>query len=196
MTEAIRHWAITLAYAVILITIVEMLLPDNDIKKYGEFVLGLLLMLIILSPLITLFKSAKDINYYFLQTSDYINDADLKLNLDSVRSSSVKDTKSIFKNKLEKSTTETLSTKFQDKKFSTYVSLISEEADANYTLKAIEIVYSDKEQEVTSIETVTIDGEVSNISKSKTDSVLATTIKKYLGEELGIDISIITVIKK
>ena len=43
MIGELRNWIISICTAVIFITAVEMIMPNNSFKKYAKFVLGLIL---------------------------------------------------------------------------------------------------------------------------------------------------------
>lgn len=52
MTELISGWAKNIVFVVIVLSILEMLLPQNKTKKYIKMIMGLFLLFQILSPLI------------------------------------------------------------------------------------------------------------------------------------------------
>jgi len=58
MQELIKNWAIAVAFAVIFGTVVSMLLPESGIKKYVSVVIGIVVTIIILSPLISVLSGA------------------------------------------------------------------------------------------------------------------------------------------
>lgn len=61
MINELSNTASTLVAAVILITIIEMVLPTGNMKKYVKFFGGLILMLVIITPIISLINSDVDI---------------------------------------------------------------------------------------------------------------------------------------
>lgn len=56
MQSFISSWAIAITVAVIFSSIVNSLLPETSIKKYISIVLGVVMTIIILSPLFKLFE--------------------------------------------------------------------------------------------------------------------------------------------
>lgn len=58
--QQITQWAIKIVAATILITIAEMLLPENSVKKYAKLAIGFLLILVIVSPLTGIISSEND----------------------------------------------------------------------------------------------------------------------------------------
>ncbi len=54
MQSFLSTWAVSVTIAILLSAIVSMLLPDSGIKKYVAVVMGVVVTIIILSPIITL----------------------------------------------------------------------------------------------------------------------------------------------
>jgi len=52
MIDIISDWAGALIVSLIIVTILEMLLPDNKIKKYVKTVIGIYIVFCIISPFI------------------------------------------------------------------------------------------------------------------------------------------------
>ncbi len=54
MQELVNTWAVAVTMAIIFSAVIGMLLPDSAIKKYVSVVIGIVVTIIILSPLISL----------------------------------------------------------------------------------------------------------------------------------------------
>ncbi len=67
MSELLSSWAISVTVAILLSAMISTLLPESNIKKYIMVVLGIVVTIIILSPLFSL-----------------MNDVDIKSEVDSV----------------------------------------------------------------------------------------------------------------
>ena len=63
MIESISKWASSIAVSVIIVTILEMLLPEGKNKKYIKTVMGIYIVFVIISPI------AKTINGYDIGTN-------------------------------------------------------------------------------------------------------------------------------
>ena len=50
MIEGLKVWITSICTAIFFITAVEMILPDDSLKKYAKFVLGLILITVVISP--------------------------------------------------------------------------------------------------------------------------------------------------
>jgi len=57
--ELINNFVITLVTTLIFITAIEIIGPDNSMKKYVKFVLGLILISVLLSPIINFFSKGE-----------------------------------------------------------------------------------------------------------------------------------------
>ena len=58
MQEIVNTWAVAVTMAIIFSAVIGMLLPDSAIKKYVSVVIGIVVTIIILSPLISLLSGA------------------------------------------------------------------------------------------------------------------------------------------
>lgn len=57
--EAIKTFIINLVTTLIFISAIELICPNNKMKKYIKFVLGLMLIAVILNPIITFFTKGE-----------------------------------------------------------------------------------------------------------------------------------------
>ena len=67
MLEFIKNWVINIVALVLFIVIIEMLLPNGKMKKYGGIVTGTILIIAITTPLIGLF--GKEFDFAAAQTT-------------------------------------------------------------------------------------------------------------------------------
>lgn len=84
MINALANTASTVVAAVILITIIEMLLPDGNMKKYVKFFGGLILMLVIITPIINLFNSDIDIKKLIEANEIEVSNIEYELNENAI----------------------------------------------------------------------------------------------------------------
>ena len=57
--EAVKTFVVNLVTTLIFISAIELICPDNKMKKYIKFVLGLILIAVILNPIITFFTKGE-----------------------------------------------------------------------------------------------------------------------------------------
>lgn len=54
--EFLSGWVLQIVIFIILAMVVDLILPSSKIKQYAKLVIGLLLILIILQPILSIFK--------------------------------------------------------------------------------------------------------------------------------------------
>ncbi|WP_242954359.1 stage III sporulation protein AF [Clostridium oryzae] len=64
-----KSWIINICTAVFFITAVEMVLPNNNFKKYSKFVLGLILITVVLNPIVKFLNNGSSINRFITSSS-------------------------------------------------------------------------------------------------------------------------------
>lgn len=98
--DSFRSWVITICAGVIFITAVEIILPDNSLKKYAKFVLGLILMTAIINPIVKFFTGG------YINVSSYLNDYQNIIENEEKKSQSndevnLNNTKKVFEKNIE-----------------------------------------------------------------------------------------------
>ncbi|WP_129597773.1 stage III sporulation protein AF [Anaerophilus nitritogenes] len=84
MMNFLRSWIINIVSVVIFITFLEMLLPNSNMKKYIKMIIGLLVMIVILSPLLQIVHGNFNIEDEVLKTSLAIDQKNLSLTFDDL----------------------------------------------------------------------------------------------------------------
>lgn len=127
--EGLKEYIITLVSMIIIITSIEFIAPDNSMKKYIKFVMGLILISIMLTPVINIFT--KDVSSFSESLENYLLiDSYEDYSKDSEKNYAEKD---VFKKNLEDNCKILLEEKFQDLNF---------ELDIDCNLDSKEITYS------------------------------------------------------
>ena len=75
MLDVITDWAKNICLALILISILEMLLPNNKTKKYVKMVMGIYLLFNIISPIISNQETFSLSNF---DINDYTNNVEMQ----------------------------------------------------------------------------------------------------------------------
>lgn len=84
MIEKLSNTATTLVVAIILITIIEMILPSGNTKKYIKFFCGIILMIIILEPIINLLNSDINIETFINENQTELANVEYDFNQDYI----------------------------------------------------------------------------------------------------------------
>ena len=150
MIEIISSWAKNIVLAIIVISILEMLLPNNKTKKYVKMVKGLYLLFNIISPFI---QNKDKINISEFNLEEYMNNTQ-EVSTNVNQESMDKRLNEIYVEELEKDIKKKL-------------------ANRGYTVTSCNIVASiDKEGESTGIENITLQVEKNNETNDEEESTI------------------------
>ena len=124
MVNFLSSWVKNLSLAIIVVSILEMLLPNNKTKKYVKMVMGLYILFSIISPFI---KNSDKLNFENIDVSSYINEELDTSNVEVNQESMDKRLKEIYIEELENDITKKLKEKGYTIEYC--------KVDANITLK-------------------------------------------------------------
>ncbi|WP_278599761.1 stage III sporulation protein AF [Clostridium tertium] len=175
--EEIKGFVITLVTMLILMTAIEFIAPDNNMKKYLKFVLGLILISVMLSPIISLFSKGEE--SISLQVQKYIE-------LSENESAEVsKDYKSDSEN-LEQNCNRLLKEKFTDKEFVSNIDCEVDMNNINYSIDKVQVGVKNKD--VSKIQKIIINTQKDSKSVSSQDEKVNNEdeIISYLAEALNV----------
>lgn len=108
MVNFLSSWVKNLSLAIIVVSILEMLLPNNKTKKYVKMVMGLYILFSIISPFI---KNSDKLNFENIDVSSYMNEELDTSNVEVNQESMDKRLKEIYIEELENDITKKLKEK-------------------------------------------------------------------------------------
>ncbi len=195
MLQALKEWIVTICTAVFFITAVEIILPDNSLKKYAKFVLGLILITVFVNPIIKLFDKNFDMNTYMnnaIQCFDKkeFNNSEFK----EYKEKSMNNTLEAFKLNLQTSCEKKLKEKYPDSNYSVQVDASYDNDKEKLQIKDIKIGV--KEGTVEKIKKVKMGSDSKFVNGSQSvNNEKSENITKYISGELNISKDIIQVYK-
>ncbi len=196
--EFITSWVQGIIIAVIIGSIIEMLLPNGNSKKYIKVVIGVYIVFTIVSPIISKFTGTEikldsiiDINKYEDKIASY--EIDTK-NLENINNSNIKE---VYILNLKKD----IKAKIEDKGYIVNSIQIEIENTDEYKVKNIDMTLSKRENKkeeteeknINEIEKVNIEVKIENsTTKETTEMIRLTTkeiveIKEYISSVYEID---------
>lgn len=211
MIEWLNEWAQGIIVAVIIATIIELILPNGNGKKYVKVIVGIYILFTIISPVIAKVKGNELNVNEILDTAKFEKELEksnskISEKLESNNSRSIKD---IYVSNL----TTDIKNKLKEKGYNVVSSSINVKDDKNYTIEEINLDVNkieneqadnqENEQEVNRIESINIekvkirvdtDNTMDNTEESKIINKNTLTeeqkheIKEYLSTTYNIDI--------
>ncbi|MCB2288462.1 stage III sporulation protein AF [Clostridium sp. CS001] len=194
MIETLKAWVVNITIAVFFTSAVEMILPDNNMKKYAKFVLGLLLIVVIITPLIKVFDKSFDFYSYSNKAMSYVDDNSKDGELKKYKDINILNTSKNFEKNLEDECIINLEEAYPENKYNADVEVIYDNKSGVFNINKVEIGVIDK-----GIKKVKkIDISVKSVAAPKGDIVYGEQgekIKKTLSSKFQISADIITVYK-
>ena len=177
--EVLNEFVVSLVTTLIFMTAIELIGPDNDMKKYLKFVLGLILVAVILNPIIDFLTNGegyltKAVDTYTNEITSEIKDSDK-----GRKEENIKLREENFKENFNKNCENTLNNKFEDYTFESNVDCNVNFTDMNMEVKSLK-VYA-KAKGVRKIEKIQIGEDC-----EKEDDNTKESIKEFLSNELKI----------
>lgn len=182
--ESIKTFIINLVTTLIFISAIEIICPDNKMKKYIKFVLGILLMAVILNPIITFFTKGE----VFL--NEVISTYEDEMSVSALSSSEEDEgnnyTSECFEENLNKNIISILKENFKDYDFQCETKC---NINNNFKFEEINIYVSKKG--IKKVKKVDISGDSSDATHEEKQT--SQEIKEYLSNELEVSEDIIKI---
>ncbi len=195
MLQWLKEWITNIAVAVFFITAIEMLLPKNNIKKYGKFVLGLILITVILNPIIKIFNKDYNISQYADKATASFNNAEYKNDFDKYKKKNREETLNNFKANLQNQTKKKLEEKFPENKYEVNVEIAYDEEKDNLQIKSMDVgVKGNKIEKIKKVNKINI-GNNENGKEDKKTFEGEGKIKQFISNEFKVSFGVIKVYK-
>lgn len=188
--EWIKNWVSSICITVILITAVELIVPENKMDKYVKFVVGLILIAVIINPIIKLVSYKSDINDYVDKAMTQVNNAEVKSSIDNYKKDNLKSTSDTFEANLEKTCTKALKEKFPENEYEAKFIIEYDSEKGEFLIDSAKI--NVKEIGVTAIKKVDVNAAIND--KEASDET-TKNIKAYVSSEFKIDEDKISVVE-
>lgn len=180
--EYIKSFIETLVTIIILFSAIELISPNNSMKKYIKFVLGLILIVVMLNPIIDFFTEGEDKIVSTIKEYEGILSTDTETSSDVAASNEVED---VFIENLNKNSATELAEKFPDYKFVCDIDCNIDLNNFSYDISHAKIsISTNKIQEVEKIEKVEISNDNKTNSQAYSDD--EQKILSYVSNMLGI----------
>lgn len=187
MFGILKNWITSIVVIVMFMALVDMILPSNSLKKYAKLVMGMIIIIIIITPIFNLFDRGNNIeaviNQYInkYDTINNIKDTNVKSNYNPEIIKTFKDN---LKSKIEKSIYDDCNKKY----VVTVINVVENQNAANFLdIAFLELKTVDNKNEIKAVSKITLkekinsedyfwDKEVVNVLKNKFN-IKSTAIK-------------------
>lgn len=144
MIEFLGNWTKNIVYVIIFVTILEILLPNNSMRKYIRVVAGLLIMVVILTPITQLFDQNVKIQDVLSKSYVEMEQMDIKNQKEALKEEQNEMTIKLYKEKIENQMKTQLEENVQGIDVDVKVDIFTKPKKENFSqIKKVEI-YVDK----------------------------------------------------
>lgn len=197
MINWITNWAEAIIIAVVIATIIEMILPEGNCKKYIKVVIGVYILFTIISPVITKFTGKTVSVSDLIDLSKYVDEVKEK---EKSQNLLAQNNETNIKDMYISNLKTDIKSKLKGKGYTTQNIKLDVSNDENYTLNKIYLSVSKIDEneeadntqtnEISKIETVnevnvSISNEVASTENKKEKDSLSTSDKKKIKEYLS-----------
>ena len=185
--EALKNIVVTLVTILIFISAVELIAPSNKMKKYIQFILGLILVTVILNPIVQFISNAEKSVADGIQSYEQVfSQKENKVNSKNTTSTFENDKgdariKAFMKN-FNKNCDNLLKNQYKDKTFKSEIDCDVDFANINLNVKKLKIGVG--ENKINKIKKIVIDKEVETVTKEENKEY--TEIINFVSSELNI----------
>ena len=135
--EYLNNFIITLVATMIFMTSIEIIAPDNSMKKYIKFVLGLILISVMINPIIKFFTGGEqEVINRIKRYEDMLN---LGVTNEGESKEVIEKQKEDFKSNLNSNCDNLLKEKFSDKNFKSDIKCNINLSDMTYSIDSLEV---------------------------------------------------------
>ena len=184
--EYLNNFIITLVATIIFMTAIEIIAPNNSMKKYIKFVLGLILISVMINPIIKFFTGGEqEVINRIKRYEDMLN---LGVTNEGESKEVIEKQKEAFKSNLNSNCDNLLKEKFSDKDFKSDIKCNINLSDMTYSIDSLEVGVRENGIRLVDKIRINVNGEseeaVSNNKKIDNEE----EIKNYLSELFKIPI--------
>ncbi len=192
--EALGNFIITISVAIFFATAIQMILPDNSLKKYCNFVLGLIVFVVILSPIIKIFNQDVQINKIIEETTNGIFKNSDETSYEEYRDANINNTLNKFKENLEKQCVTDLEENFKGDKYKADIAVSYDRGNSLFVIESMEIHINDGS--VARIKKIQIGEEEKAVQVDSQDSsinVKAAEVKDFIASRYEVNVDQVSV---
>ncbi|HYE09684.1 MAG TPA: stage III sporulation protein AF [Patescibacteria group bacterium] len=207
MADFLRSWILDITVIIIFVMFLDMIMPNNSMKRYINVVVGLLIIIVVIKPFVLVKDYAESFNNEFLEASSFVEQGGDQGKSGEISKFQQQKAIEIFENNMKGQIVKLVknSTKSEYKAVSVDLELERNiESEDFGNIKSIAVMLSDDRNEVIQVDRIKIgvdEGAVENknvINKDKAeynlnDSKISSEIKYGISKALGISESIVSV---
>lgn len=192
MIEFIKTWIIQILVTVIFMVLVDMVLPNNNFKKYAKLATGLIVVIVIITPVFKLFDRSIDVEGKIENYITTFQEKESKIDKNQILQDVNKKTVEAYKEKLMAAIEQSIFNETGKKYTVESITIVEDTVSYNFTeVKGIKIMKSPVEGSIKTVDKVTIGkGDTAN-----DEAPIDKEVLKVLNNEFNINSEAVKFVK-
>lgn len=113
--KILKVWLLNIVMVIVFVSFIEILMPNNKMKKYLSLILGFVVMLVILNPLVNMINSKEDLANEFFKISNQLNKEEYTFVSKNIETKQQKQLLSLYKKRLKSDIVNRIENKYEVK---------------------------------------------------------------------------------
>jgi stage III sporulation protein AF len=192
MIEFIRGWIIQVLVTVIFMVLVDMVLPNNNFKKYAKLATGLIVVITIITPVFKLFEKGIDVEGKIENYITTFQEKESNIDKNQIEQDVNKKTIEAYKEKLNEAIEQSIYNETGKKCTVIDITIVEDTGSYNFSeVKNIKIMKSPIEGSIKTVDKVTIGKE----NKANDEAPIDKDVLKVLMNEFNINSDAVKFVK-
>ena len=191
MIEIIKGWIINIVTIIILISFLEILMPDSKMKKYINLILGFIVMLVILGPIIDALSNDGDLEQDVFMISGELSKNEYAFINSNIENRQTEQLATLYKERIKKDIVYRVESRYDVKVTEVYIELEDNTKEEIGEIKKLELSVVNKNGElkedtipIVKIDVSNEEMDESNINNESVD-VVNVNLKKKIKEDIS-----------
>ncbi|SHJ49094.1 stage III sporulation protein AF [Paramaledivibacter caminithermalis] len=192
MIEDIKLWIKNIVMVIILVSFLDILIPDGKIKKYLNLILGFIVMIIILSPIIDFLNSNENLENEVFKISSKLDKKEYSFINSNIENKQVEQLSSLYKNRIKEDIVYRVESKYDVKVTKVNIELENSKDGKFGEIKSLELSLADRNTKlnenaipIVKIDVINNEQNTGTNNNSNEDNNIDTDLRKKIKEDIS-----------
>ncbi len=189
MIEIIKGWIINIVTIILILSFLEILLPDSKMKKYINLILGFIVMLVILGPIINVLNNNGELQQDVFSISGQLSKNEYAFINSNIENRQEEQLASLYKERIKQDIVYRVESRYDVKVTEVYIELEDSKKEEMGEIKKLELSVGNKNYQLDedTIPIVKIDVSNEDINEIDSNDVddMSVSLKKKIKEDIS-----------
>lgn len=146
LIEGMKIWIKSIVTVIILVSFLEMLMPEGKMKKYLNLILGFIIMLIILNPIINILNTSESLEDEVFKLSSDMNKKEYSFSSSNIEKKQMNQLKELYKARIKQDIAYRIESKYDVKVEKVNIEIENNTKEKMGEIKKLELIVNNKEK--------------------------------------------------